>query len=47
MAYEYVDVLAEWAGGMRFDDLLDGAAGVECLNRRSAGSKWVFCLCWC
>jgi hypothetical protein len=31
MAYEYVDVLAEWAGGMRFDDLLDGAAGVECL----------------
>jgi hypothetical protein len=29
MAYEDVDVLAQWAGGVRFDDLLDGAAGVE------------------
>jgi hypothetical protein len=32
MTHQDVDVLAEWAVRMRLDNLLDCAAGVECLR---------------
>lgn len=39
MTHQDIDILAQRAVRMRFDDLLDGAAGIECLRHCSCARE--------